>query len=103
MIRAPTSWSRKARIPQKVIRMRLPQQGKCLPFKVRLLQTWSASKIQMYVILRVRIPQTLNQTLNQTLKWRSSVSPRQCLYALVVPLVLDMFPIAETVPATPEM
>ena len=50
------------------------------------------------VILRVRIPQTLNQTL----KWRSSVSPRQCLYALV-PLVLNVFPTAETVSATPEM
>ena len=37
-------------------------------------QTWSASKLQMYVILRVRIPETLNQTL----KWRSSVSPKQC-------------------------
>ena len=44
-----------------------------------------------------------NQTLNQTLKWRSSVSPKHCLYALVLPLVLDKFPIDGTVPATPEM
>ena len=53
----------------------------------------------VYGILRVRIPQTLNETL----KWRSSLSPKQCLYALVVPLVLDVFPINGTVPATSEM
>ena len=35
--------------------------------------------------------------------WRSSVSPKQCPYALVVPLVLDVFPINGTVTATPEM
>ena len=35
-------------IPQKVIRKRLPWQGECLPFKVRLPQTWSAWTLQMY-------------------------------------------------------